>query len=1115
MNAKEIALNLLIKAKNMASKPLSELSDSLEGTDDRATQAAKSVDKFGNELTGTDKAAGRFIDKSGRMREANGQFVKGLTKTNKTLKDTQQQLNNTSKNAKTLTGRVGGLSKKLKGFLLGGAAVIGLKKLFSGALVSSALFERQMNRVKAASSATTQEMQLLTKAAEEAGSTTEFTATQAAEGLEILVRAGFDAAQAVELLPSVLAVATAEGVGLAEASGLISDTLSVMQLDITKGALATDVLARGSSLANTKMLDLGGAISYTGAFAREAGLDLEQVVAILDVLAKNGLRGERAGTGLRAVLAQLADPASKASKAVAQLGIPTDNFIQLVEQLRQKGPAAATAINAFGIEAGPTLRALIAEGSEGITDFEEQLRGAEGAAKKMADTASDDLIGSAKGFQSAWDSLRKTLSNPLLEPLAGLLDRVAGKFREMKDAGNLQAWGEIISFTLNRVSGALQIIFNTLTFTTKAIGTFIAQITVWVTEAEYQIARLMNKVGLVSDETVRGLEIQAGGVRAVLDALVKEAAQDLEDMGDGWDLLSGKVTLSQQVAAQAAAKASEEAKNTAKTVADAGDSAASALDVATQRIVNSFTQAQAEGKTAAEAIDQAFQEVDLASSEGIQALGTALVEISEQAGGLDTELQDGLTKTLESMTANELEAFRQKAIEAFSGAENGAAKLDRLLSGALEVSLKRLGVDTEKLKSGMSSTGAEAVTAFKNVQDEITRTGTSSKDAAATLRASFEQALGKVNTKEGLDKLEESIDDAADAGIISWGDYQKALEAIEEKYEDLEKAGDDSIFSQKEGLKDLTKEAKKAAKAVSDDADNSEKNAKKKKRLSDANRNLMASYSGVLKIADKTKSEWDSLGDAMTAAWAGIGDGYDRIMSKFHGGTLLYLKTIKEADNYRVKQGKDVVESYERQSAAADRLVETLARGGAQAAALAKNADASLASFDLLDKTRLDSLRSAMTAINNESQQLTDNLSNTVASLQDELAALKGDNASIEVNQYQRQLAELKAAQNTAQTSGNSEALKEAQQAIQLLNEAHRLRLSNIEKEREAAAADASKAATPAASDAANSIGAPARVTKVVQFMAPSGKAVNAEFQDDNAANDFLQLLNDVGAVSR
>lgn len=843
MADRNLALNLLIKAKDGASAVVKrfrgEVQDSAQAAEDldrtldrtaagvdqlneSAESAGKSAGYFADQLSDADKAAGRYYDSAGRMHDANGKFVKGAKRARTEADRLGDELATTSRQADGLSGKVTALIGRLKGLVAATAVGAGLKWFFTQSIGSAARFERQMNRVEAVTGATAEEMAKLEQAAEEAGSTTEYSAVEAAEGLEILARAGFNASQSVELLPSVLAVAAAEAVDLATAAGLVSDTLAVMQMEVDKGAQVTDILAKGSSLANTRMTDLGLAISYAGQYAKPAKLDLEKLVAVLDVLANNSLRGERGGTGLRAILAQLSDPASKASQAIKRLNLPTDDFIGLIEGLKQKGPEATEAINAFGIEAGPALRALIAAGAEGITEFEQKLRDVEGAAKEMAKTATDDLPGGIKEAESAWDGLIKTFGKPLLKPLTELARDLAAKFREMKEDGNLKAWGEITAAAVNRVAGGLKILYNTATFATKAIGTFVAQITVWVTEAEYRIARLMSRVGLVSQETVRGLEIQAGGVRAVLNALVKEAEQDLRDMGDGWDLLSGKITLGQQKISTATAVASDSAKTAANdasaavdAVGVAGDQAASAIETSTRQIIDSFNTARDEGKSTADALSQAFKEVDLTTTDGIAALGNALTEISEQAEGLGTQLQAGLADRLARMTADELEAFRQKAIAAFADAADGAQTLDRLLNGALDASLRQLGVDIEQLRTGVSAVGSNAIQAFDIVRDELKRTGVEGEEASDTIAAAFNAAFDKVTTSAGLDKLKASLRSAAQEGQISWAEYRAELQRIKEKYAELESAAQASVAGQKRALGDLKQEAQATAKATS------------------------------------------------------------------------------------------------------------------------------------------------------------------------------------------------------------------------------------------------------------------------------------------------------------
>ena len=68
----------VVKLKDQVSRP--------------ANKAAKSIDKFGNELKKTDRQMGRFIDKAGRMREANGRFVRGMNQSNSAIGKTARML---------------------------------------------------------------------------------------------------------------------------------------------------------------------------------------------------------------------------------------------------------------------------------------------------------------------------------------------------------------------------------------------------------------------------------------------------------------------------------------------------------------------------------------------------------------------------------------------------------------------------------------------------------------------------------------------------------------------------------------------------------------------------------------------------------------------------------------------------------------------------------------------------------------------------------------------------------------------------------------------------------------------------------------------------------------
>nr|WP_067289918.1 phage tail tape measure protein [Marinobacterium profundum] len=1116
MSARDLALNLLIKAKNLASKPLDKFRSEVEQTGEQAEQlgetldkTATQTDKFGNELTEVDKAAGRFIDKSGRMREANGRYVKSTELAHRGTGRFRDDLKDVDRQADKTAGGLGKLKSRIGALFVGGAVTAGLAGLFGGALRSSAAFERQMNKVEAVTAATAEQMRQLTAAAEEAGATTQFTATQAGQGLEILARAGHNAQQSIGLLPTLLAVATAESLGLEEAASLVSDTLAVMQLDVSRGGEAADVLARGSSLANTKMVDLGNAISYTGSQARARGLDLQQLTAVLDVLAKHSLRGERAGTGLRAILAQLEDPASKASKELTKLGIPTANFIELIDALGQKGDRGKAAINAFGIEAGPALRALLAEGSEGIREFETELRNADGAAKKMADTATDDLTGAWVGFGSAWDGVRKTLTDPLLKPLAAEVGALTEKLRELAADGNLKVWGDIISWTLGRVAGAFQIVYNAATLATKAIGVFSVQILAWLADVELGVTKLLNLLGLASDETVRNFELMAGGVHAALESLVKQAEQDIGDIGEGWKKLTDDVEKSATESTVAQQKLQEETKKTGEAAIQAGEDAKAGADTAkaaAAELVTAFTDARTQGETTQAALQSLFENLNTASPDSIKTLALAVDELRVGSELTDAEIREGIATTLSKLSSEQLAEFRKNAQMTFKDGGAAVRSMAFVVDSVLDASLIKLGVDLEQVRTGFTRTEREAVKSFGTVIEQLHAAGIQGKESGAIIRASFEKAFNQIENKAALDQLKAQLRASFEAGQLSAADYQKALEAIKQKYQELKATAEDSMFSQVKSLKSAEDQAKKTARAVADKASATAEDSKQTDSNTDAvdeNTKSVERRTSAFTLAghsvDELKAKSAALGKVADSA-------IQRIKTAQNGVDPRYFADAWwEAENNM----KRLLEQYDSQDAAAKRMIATLQAGGNEAARLAMQGDRALSGFNLLGEQDLAPLRQALNAARQTADQLTGSLSSTVSGLRDELDQLKGDTAAIDQRRYQSRLAELDAALRNARAQSNDAAVREAQEAIRLLREAYELR----RRQGQAQASPARAAAGPALAGIPSATPQISNRTVTLQF-ASRGQtfAINTE---DTAAQALLERLAEVGAVTK
>ncbi|MGE4417777.1 MAG: phage tail tape measure protein [Marinobacterium sp.] len=1157
MSAKDLALNLLIKAKDMASGVVRNFKEEVEGSGTAAEKLDRSLDKaeegieqleaatddagkitghFVNQLTEADKAAGRYYDSAGRMHDANGRFVKGAKRARTETDRLGNELDQAGRKADGLSGRVGVLVGRLKGLVAATAIGAGLKWFFGQSIGSAARFERQMNRVEAVTNATAEEMAVLEKAAEEAGSTTEYSAVQAAEGLEILARAGFNASQSVELLPSVLAVAAAEGVDLATAAGLVSDTLAVMQMEVGKGAKVTDILAKGSSLANTRMTDLGLAISYAGQYAKPANLDLEKLVAILDVLANNSLRGERGGTGLRAVLAQLSDPASKASQAIKRLNLPTDDFIGLIEGLKQKGPEATEAINAFGIEAGPALRALISAGAEGITEFEQKLRDVDGAAKQMAKTATDDLPGGIKEAESAWDGLIKTFGKPLLKPLTELARDLAAKFREMNQDGNLKAWGDITAAALGKVAATLRIVYNLVTFTAKGIGIYSGRISLWANEAMISITRLLNKVGLASDETLKSLELNSGALRAAIDALVSESEQDLKDMGAGWDQLTGNVKEGMEdtrQASEASAKQAQQSGEAVATAAETAEAAAKRQAQAQQEAAEAAAKAAREQSEAWQTLGHDVDEVTGSLTESGSAAITAFETIATSGNASAEQINLAFASALEqAKTQEDIEAIKKSLIGVGNSgrlmakyvadglvlADQHAQKLSGTLSNdqIFSRSLKQLGIDLLEIKSGLSEVDREALAAFGSIQDHINATGAAAEQAAELTKASFTKALDQISTTKGLDELKAKLLSAAKEGRLGWGDYQKALEAVEAKYADLEKAAESSIFGQTKQLQALKAQAESAGQAIAGKTGATSENTKANKdntESTDDQTKSVEKYTHALTMAGKTQQEFAEMGSQMAAEYDRI---WQEIESAYKGkeitSTMQYLREMERAEAAMNKMAAESINRWRQQETAISNVEQALERG-------VRVSEQMLNGLDLVDQQRLEGVRSAIRNMNAEAQQVADTLKGTVASLQQQLADLQGDQARSEQIAQEQRMLQLREQYEQAKSTGNTEAVQAAREAIRLQEQIHKERMRQIRQQKVEAAQAQQVASTVPDNVSRNTPSRPQSPTPTpdrvvrVELDLGMGRPVAGEFEP-SAAEALLQQLNTVRRTS-
>lgn len=177
-------------------------------------------------------------------------------------------------------------------------------------------FEKSMSQVAATMllDKSTEEGQkafaTLENAARQCGRETAFSATEAAEALNYLALAGYDAEKAAGALPTVLKLAGAGAMELAAASDMITDSMSALDIEATQENLESfaDQMAQTASKSNTSVAQLGEAILTVGGTAKNLAGGTTELNTALGILADNGIKAAEGGTHLRNMILSLQSP---------------------------------------------------------------------------------------------------------------------------------------------------------------------------------------------------------------------------------------------------------------------------------------------------------------------------------------------------------------------------------------------------------------------------------------------------------------------------------------------------------------------------------------------------------------------------------------------------------------------------------------------------------------------------------------------------------------------------------------------------------------------------------------------------------------------------------------
>lgn len=437
-----------------------------------------------------------------------------------------------------------------------GAGAMGVLA-FGLAINKGVAFGKQMSAVKAATGAQGDEFRKLRDAAIDWGAKSQFNATEVAAAMTEMGKAGFDSAQTLDALPGVLDAAAASGEDMANVTGILVDTLGPFKMGAEAATHVSDALAYAANATTSSIGDMGEAMKYVAPVALKAGSSFDEINAALLVLAKNGIKGSMAGTNLRGMLTDMQAPSVLASKKMKEVGLSFRDaegrmlpFAKNIDRLK----VALGKMNAeeadkflrdlFGVQQISAARAFLETGGEGLRNFTEKSREADGAAKEFAATLRDNLGGDAEQLAGKLESAAITVTDdltPALRSIIGTVGGVVDGFLEM-DSGirkvivasaalgttalvGLGAFGVAAGAVMSGV-GALVTVAGTAIAGVTALGTALGTLTFAASGSSTAIATM--GLAMAANPLLTGvIAIGAIGAAAVAIATMGDNSDDM------------------------------------------------------------------------------------------------------------------------------------------------------------------------------------------------------------------------------------------------------------------------------------------------------------------------------------------------------------------------------------------------------------------------------------------------------------------------------------------------------------------------------------------------------------------------------------------------------------
>ena len=624
------------------------------------------------------------------------------------------------------------------------------------------------------------EMDELSKLTIKLGQETQYSSQQVADAMAKLAASGFSAMEIMQGLPGVLSLAAAGQLELASAAEIAAAIMGGFGLQASDIGRVADILAKSASSSATTVEELGFAFKYVGPVAKAAGLSLSETAAALQVLANAGIRGEKAGTAVRNMIADLLNPSKEAAELMQRLGIQVTDvsgkmlpLADIIDQFKKAQIGVADAFTIWGQRASDVFP-LIAAGGDKIRDLTKELQNADGAAKQMSDTMRRGLGGAQEEFFGSLETLGIAVGRVLAPAMEQLYRTGLQVLNWVTDM--VAAFGKLpqpVQTTVMAVAGLAAAVGPLL----LALGGLVKMLPL-ISEGFALVAAA--KTALIS-----GFTSLSGAVGNVVFALrnnmvgaLSGAELAIARLGQA-AILAGGAFVGWQLGSWL--------RNNIPAVREFGDALGAAIDKVTGlgTAISYISGAQGNLKRANEDLAFSVQKLEAAlrakgvsvsqgslsleeyatklrsmvatintAPQAVQSAGQAIADlkrITDSVASIGSKISIGLDSAGMQKARAELEAYRDRIIEIQKQVEE-AAKAGKISRGEQVQIEKQLAEAMSQVKSQLALVGGEAQTTSRSL-GAVAKNSEEAKEAAQRMKQAHHEAA------QSLKRLRDILDD--------------------------------------------------------------------------------------------------------------------------------------------------------------------------------------------------------------------------------------------------------------------------------------------------------------------------------------------------------------------